>query len=207
MKDSRIANNLTEGVGIITTSPEFSHEVYGEKFYTFHVEMARLSNNVDVLPVMVSDRLIDVSDCVEGEFVRISGQFRSYNHYEEGSSRLVLAIFAREIEILEDYDGMDMNEIFLDGFLCKSPIYRTTPFGREITELLMAVNRPYNKSDYIPVIVWGRNARYAQELSVGSRVQIDGRVQSRIYHKQISETETVEKVAYEVSAVTIKEVE
>ena len=178
----------------------FSHEVFGEGFYMVDVSVKRLSNSEDRIPVMISERLIDVSQDYTGEFLMISGQFRSYNRHEEQRNRLVLSVFAREVEFIEEeLDGAKTNHILLDGYICKLPIYRKTPLGREIADLLLAVNRPYGKSDYIPCICWGRNARFASTFQVGEHVQILGRIQSREYVKKLTETETEKRVAYEVS--------
>ena len=160
----------------------------------------RLSNSEDRIPLMVSERLIDVTQDYTGEFIMASGQFRSYNRHDEQKNRLILSVFVRELAFIdEEPDGAKTNTILLDGYICKLPVYRKTPLGREIADLLLAVNRPYGKSDYIPCICWGRNARYASTFEVGEHVQILGRIQSREYVKKISETETQKRVAYEVS--------
>ena len=164
------------------------------------VSVRRLSNSQDQIPVMVSERLIDVSQDYTGEFIMVSGQFRPYNRHDEVKNRLVLSVFAREIEFVEEeLDGAKTNNILLDGYICKLPVYRKTPLGREIADLLLAVNRPYGKSDYIPCICWGRNARYASSFEVGEHVQITGRIQSREYVKKLTEERTERRVAYEVS--------
>ena len=164
------------------------------------VQVKRLSNSEDRIPLMVSERLIDVSQDYIGEFIMVSGQFRSYNRHDEQKNRLVLSVFVREVEFIEEeLDGAKTNQIFLDGYICKPPVYRKTPLGREIADLLLAVNRPYGKSDYIPCICWGRNARFASTFEVGEHVQVIGRIQSREYIKKLSETETEKRVAYEVS--------
>lgn len=203
-----IANNQVTISGEIVSSFTFSHEIFGEGFYMIDVQVDRLSDRYDIIPVMVSERLVDVSQSLEGYLVRVSGQFRSYNRHEESRNRLVLSVFAREIEFVDDIaESSKTNQIFLDGYICKAPIYRKTPLGREIADLLLAVNRPYGKSDYIPCICWGRNARYAESLQVGDRIEVEGRIQSRTYVKRIDE-ETVEKrVAYEVSVSKIGQIE
>ena len=160
----------------------------------------RLSDSEDRIPVMVSERLIDITQDYVGEYIEIHGQFRSYNRHEEKRNRLVLSVFAREVKFVgEEEETVPVNQIFLDGYICKPPVYRKTPLGREIADLLMAVNRPYGKSDYIPCICWGRNARYAGNLSVGSRIQLWGRIQSREYQKRVGENNVVSRVAYEIS--------
>lgn len=157
---------------------------------------------------MVSERLIDVTQDYVGEYIEIHGQFRSYNRHEEKRNRLVLSVFAREVEFVEEEEEtLPANQIFLDGYICKPPVYRKTPLGREIADLLMAVNRPYGKSDYIPCICWGRNARYASAFEVGGHVLIWGRIQSREYMKRISENETEKRIAYEVSVSKLEYVE
>ena len=205
MTDKLIENNQVSIVGEIVSDFRYSHEVYGEGFYMVDVAVSRLSNFADYIPVMVSERLIDVSQDMEGQYVYITGQFRSFNRHEEKKNRLVLSVFAREMELLSDADDESAsNQIFLDGFICKESVYRKTPLGREIADLLIAVNRSYGKSDYIPCICWGRNARFASGFEVGAHVQIWGRIQSRQYVKKISETEVEQRVAYEVSVSKIE---
>ena len=200
MSDKIIENNQVTIMGEVASEFEFSHEVFGEGFYMVDILVRRLSNSEDRIPLMVSERLIDVTQDCRGEFIMASGQFRSYNRHEEQKNRLILSVFAREIEFLdEEPEGAKTNTILLDGYICKQPIYRKTPLGREIADLLLAVNRPYGKSDYIPCICWGRNARYAAAFEVGEHVQVLGRIQSREYVKKISDTETEKRVAYEVS--------
>jgi primosomal replication protein N len=149
---------------------------------------------------MVSERILDVRADYRGYVLRANGQFRSYNRHEEKHNRLVLSAFARELKFLEEEDSLaPVNQIFLDGYICKPPVYRKTPLGREIADVLLAVNRPYGKSDYIPCICWGRNARFAGNLEIGSRIQLIGRIQSREYQKRVSENELIRRVAYEVS--------
>ena len=193
-------NNIDIG-GTILTDFEFNHEVYGEVFYRFSVSVDRLSGNHDILPITVSERVINKETMTPGKLVNINGQVRSYNSYVEADRRnkLVLTVFARSVELAESLPETIPNDVFLDGYLCKPAVYRTTPFGREITDLLLAVNRSYNKSDYIPCIVWGKNARMAGKLSVGDNVHIWGRMQSRIYQKRIDDATVLEKTAYEVS--------
>ena len=200
MSDKIIENNQVTIMGKVATEFSFSHEVFGEGFYMVEVEVKRLSNSEDRIPLMISERLIDVTQDYTGEYIMVHGQFRSYNRHEEQKNRLVLSVFVREISFMEEEpDGKKTNSIWLDGYICKEPIYRKTPLGREIADLLLAVNRPYGKSDYIPCICWGRNARYASGFEVGEHVQLLGRIQSREYVKRISDTETEKRVAYEVS--------
>ena len=200
MSDKIIENNQVTIMGKVATEFSFSHEVFGEGFYMVEVEVKRLSNSEDRIPLMISERLIDVTQDYTGEYIMVHGQFRSYNRHEEQKNRLVLSVFVRELSFMEEEpDGTKTNSIWLDGYICKEPIYRKTPLGREIADLLLAVNRPYGKSDYIPCICWGRNARYASGFEVGEHVQLLGRIQSREYVKRISDTETEKRVAYEVS--------
>lgn len=201
MLDKVFTNNQVTIAGEVVSEFTFSHEVYGEHFYIVNIAVCRLSNSYDVIPVMVSERLIDVTSDYRGCVLQVSGQFRSYNRHEENRNRLVLSVFAREAVLAsqEDEDEQNPNHIFLDGYVCKHPVYRKTPLGSEIADVLLAVNRPYGKSDYIPCICWGRNARFADKFEVGSHIQIWGRIQSREYQKKIAEDQYEKRVAYEVS--------
>lgn len=209
--DKIIETNKASLVGRIVSELEFSHEMYGEKFYVFDLEVARLSSSTDILPITISERLLFNFNYQIGKYVIIEGQLRSYNRYVESNNRLVLTIFAREIMIPAAEELQDKlrkpNDIYLDGFICKKPIYRTTPFGREITDILLAVNRPYNKSDYIPCIAWGRNARYCENLLVGDHLKIWGRVQSREYQKKLNNGKVETKTAFEVSISKLDHIE
>ena len=200
MSDKIIENNQVTIIGEVASEFTFSHEVFGEGFYMVDVLVKRLSNSDDRIPLMISERLIDVHQNYIGEYIMATGQFRSYNQHEEKKNRLVLSVFVREVSFVEEeLDGAKTNTILLDGYICKRPIYRKTPLGREIADLLLAVNRPYGKSDYIPCICWGRNARFASGFEVGEHVQVLGRIQSREYVKKLTETETEKRIAYEVS--------
>lgn len=185
--------------GVVVSEPEFSHEVFEEKFYSFNLETKRLSDYNDILPVIISERLIDIKSIKNGLLVKIKGQFRSYNKLVDNKSKLVLSIFAKEIEVVEDESVITLNEANFIGYICKNPIYRKTPLGREIADVLVAVNRSYKKSDYIPCILWGRNAKFCETLNVGSRVKLTGRIQSRKYEKKLEDGTVLSKVAYEVS--------
>ena len=211
MLDKVIENNRVCIIGEIVSEFTFSHEVFGEGFYIANVSVNRLSDMVDVIPLMISERLIDVTKDYRGMKIEVAGQFRSYNRHEGPKNKLVLSIFVRELRFIEEDEMPEeqskSNQIFLDGFVCKPPIYRKTPLGREIADVLVAVNRPYGKSDYIPCIAWGRNARFAGGLEVGSHLQVSGRVQSREYTKKIGEDEVERRVAYEVSVSKIDLVE
>ena len=204
MTENVIDSNKVKIIGKVLGEKEFSHEMYGEKFYTIKLEVSRLSNQSDILPATVSERLLVDYDLLEGNYIVLEGQLRSYNRYIDGRNRLILTIFTRNLYVPETEEELKEllrtpNEIYLDGFVCKDPIYRTTPFGREITDLLLAVNRPYNKSDYIPSIAWGRNARFCETLEVGDHIKLWGRIQSRDYQKKCEDGEVLNRVAFEVS--------
>ena len=188
MSEKVMENNKVSVIGTVVSEFTFSHEVFGEGFYLVDLSVSRLSEQADIIPLMISERLIDVTKNYEGCTVEAIGQFRSYNRHEGAKNRLVLSVFVREVNFLPEFtDYTKTNQIFLDGYICKEPIYRKTPLGREIADILLAVNRPYGKSDYIPCIAWGRNARYASGFAVGTRVCIWGRVQSREYTKKLSD--------------------
>ena len=197
MNNQTEKNNKVFISGEIVSEAEFSHEVYGEGFYEMSVMVKRLSGQGDILPVTISERLIADKDLKIGVTINAIGQFRSYNKLVDGKSRLMLTVFVREL--LDDIYFKNPNTIVLSGYICKQPVYRTTPFNREIADLLVAVNRSYNKSDYIPCIAWGRNARFAKNLSVGEKIVISGRIQSREYQKRFSDDDIVVMTAYEVS--------
>ena len=198
-----IENNKTTLIGTVSSKPVFSHEVYDENFYLFTLEVHRLSDTRDYIQITISEKLLCAISLDIGLNVKIFGQFRSYNNFSNIGNKLVLTVFVKDIEIIdfdtEFQETENPNQIFLKGFICKEPIYRTTPFGREIADLLIAVNRSYNKSDYIPCIAWGRNAKYASSLTVGDGVSICGRIQSRNYQKKITDDEFENKTAYEIS--------
>ncbi len=208
MTDKVIENNQVTIMGEIVSDFEFSHEIFGEGFYMVDISVDRLSDSTDIIPVMVSERLLDVNEDYKGMKISITGQFRSYNRHEEKKNKLVLSVFARELDFVEDIEeSTKTNQIYLDGYICKAPIYRKTPLGREIADLLLAVNRPYGKSDYIPCICWGRNARFASTFEVGSRCAVWGRIQSREYMKKISEDQLEKRTAYEVSVSKLETVD
>lgn len=201
-------NNYLTLVGKITSEKVFSHEIYGESFYIFNLEVPRLSGTADCIPITISERLISNFDLSIGKEVEIEGQFRSYNTYENQRSRLVLTVFAKDIKEYVEPEETERekisNEVVLVGYICKKPIYRKTPFGREISDVLLAVNRAYNKSDYIPCIAWGRNARFCENMEVGTEVKIVGRVQSRMYEKKHEDGTIEPRVAYEVSVGSLE---
>lgn len=200
-----LQNNEARLWGKIVSTPVYSHSVIDEKFYEFNLEVPRLSDSSDVIPITISEKLLLNQDFSLNNLVALSGQFRSYNKLVDGKSKLMLTVFVREL--LEVDTSVNPNIIILKGYLCKQPIFRTTPFKREITDILLAVNRAYNKSDYIPAIAWGRNARFVKDMPVGTKLEIEGRIQSRLYQKKISETENVEKVAYEISISKLNVIE
>ena len=232
MNTNYLENNYLTLVGKVTGEKRFSHEIYGERFYVFNLEIPRLSGNSDIIPITVSERLsgnadiipITVSErivtdemLIQGKKLLVKGQFRSYNSYENNKNRLILTVFAKdiiEVEEKEEDEENEMvkkdtitNEVVLVGYICKKPIYRQTPFGREISDILLAVNRAYNKSDYIPCIAWGRNARFCQDIEVGAQVKIVGRVQSRQYEKKHEDGTVETRVAYEVSVGSLEVIE
>ena len=225
MDTNYLENNYLTLVGKVASDKKFSHEIYGERFYSFDLCIPRLSGSADIIPVTASERLFTDEMLQDGTKLLIKGQFRSYNSYENERNKLILTVFAKDIEeVKEDEEEVETenveetenvdseearkeafkkdyitNEVVLIGYICKKPVYRQTPFGREIADLLLAVNRAYNKSDYIPSIAWGRNARFCQNLEVGTEVKIVGRVQSRNYEKKLEDGTVLKKVAYEVS--------
>jgi len=206
-----LENNHLVLVGKVTSDKRFSHEIYGEKFYIFDLAVPRLSGNADIIPITVSERLLSMNDLQIDSKVTVEGQFRSYNSYENERNRLVLTVFAKDIKFVDNQEEeievskeVVSNEVILNGYICKKPIYRQTPFGREISDLLLAVNRAYNKSDYIPCIAWGRNARFCENIPVGTEVKIVGRVQSRTYEKKYEDGTVETKVAYEVSVSSLE---
>lgn len=201
-------NNKVKIAGVVASDFKFSHEIYGEGFYTMMVDVQRLSESVDTIPVTVSERVVNINEDFTGQYVTVTGQFRSYNRAEKDNQRrrLILSVFAQEVEFNEEatVDTYDTNNVELDGFICKEVHYRKTPLGREIADMLLAVNRPYGKSDYIPCICWGRNAKYAEALATGTHMKVWGRIQSRSYIKKINENDSEERTAYEVSLNKIK---
>lgn len=214
MDTNYLENNYLTLVGKVTGEKKFSHEIYGERFYVFNLEIARLSGNADIIPITVSERIITDEMLTQGKTLLVKGQFRSYNSYDNEKNRLILTVFAKDvIEVEESQEDEEnemvkkdtvTNEVVLVGYICKKPIYRQTPFGREIADILLAVNRAYNKSDYIPTIAWGRNARFCQNLEVGTKVKLVGRVQSRMYEKKHEDGTVENRVAYEVSVGSLE---
>ena len=219
-------NNCVTLIGKVASDKRLSHETFGEKFYLFDLEVMRLSDIADIIPITVSERLLTDFDLSIGNQIIVDGQFRSYNNYENEKNRLVLTVFAKDIQEYdkvkeqeesteqddEENEGTEKkgevtNEIVLIGYICKKPIYRQTPFGREIADILLAVNRAYNKSDYIPCIAWGRNARFCQNIEVGTEIKITGRIQSRTYEKKFEDGTSETRVAYEISIASMEVIE
>lgn len=200
MENTYFENNKAEISGEVMEEPVLSHAIYGEQFYQFPVRVPRLSNNSDIINVTISERFFPEIFPKIGDFLQIEGQFRSYNNFSDIGNRLVLTVFAKSIFKISDLSDIENpNQIFLNGYICKPPIYRTTPFQREISDILLAVNRFYNKSDYIPCIAWGRNAKFAETLPVGTNLKLWGRIQSRNYQKRLNDLEFITKTAYEIS--------
>lgn len=201
--ENRNENNNVVLAGEVAGLPAYSHEVFGEGFYVFDMNVPRTSGITDTVPVMVSERMCNIESIKVGNLYEVIGQFRSYNKHEERKNRLVLSVFVTEMRELDEEEFVGENNIVILGYICKEPVYRKTPLGREIADLLIAVNRAYGKSDYIPCIAWGRNARYASTLEVGEPVKLKGRIQSREYVKKTGEEETETRVAYELSVSQI----
>jgi len=199
-------NNIITLTGVVDDSVQYSHTVLEEKFYTFTLRVPRLSDTDDLLPVTVSEHNLNSDLIKEGNIIRVRGQLRSYNKYTGTKTKLILTVFAREISPPSSEDEDNPNEIFISGFICKEPVYRKTPFGREITDLIVAVNRAFNRSDYIPAIAWGRNAVFAQTLDVGSNVHLWGRLQSRNYNKRLADDTVEVRTAYELSITKIEKI-
>ena len=199
-------NNTITLIGKIISDYVFSHEMYGESFYTFQIETSRLSETTDILPVTISERLIDKNLFKIASLIEITGQIRSYNNIVDGKNHLLLTVFVKDINFNLDLNK-NPNQVVLNGYICKPPVYRKTPFGREIADVLLAVNRSYNKSDYIPCIIWGRNAKFANNLEVGNNIKISGRMQSRNYQKKLENGEVLEKTAYEISVSKLEVLE
>lgn len=199
-------NNTITLIGKIISDYVFSHEMYGESFYTFQIETSRLSEATDILPVTISERLIDKNLFKIDSLIEITGQIRSYNNIVDGKNHLLLTVFVKDINFNLDLNK-NPNQVVLNGYICKPPVYRKTPFGREIADVLLAVNRSYNKSDYIPCIIWGRNAKFANNLEVGNNIKISGRMQSRNYQKKLENDEILEKTAYEISVSKLEVLE
>lgn len=208
MDETGFENNIVKMGGVVASGLEPSHELYGEQFYKFHIEIDRLSGQKDRIPVIVSERLIDVDNFSEGTVIKLEGQYRSYNQIVgDNKSKLILTVFVKDIEVgCEDEKVKTINELTMIGTICKPPIYRKTPLGRDIADILLAVNRAYNKSDYIPCILWGRNAKFCEKLSIGADAKVTGRIQARSYDKKFPDGTSESRVAYEVSVSKFEKV-
>lgn len=200
--DTRLMNNHVELIGKVVSDAEYNHEVFKEKMYRVYLSIERNSGVTDVIPVIIPEFLRTPDEIKIGSTLRIEGQYRSFNMHEDNKTHLILSVYAVDIEELDD-NHKHMNRITLDGYICKAPTYRKTPYGRQISDFLVASNRQYGKSDYIPCIAWGRNANRVFGYEVGTHVSLTGRIQSREYKKKISETEFETKVAYEVSTASV----
>lgn len=202
-------NNKISLVGELISAPKFSHETHNEKFYTVKVDVKRLSGDIDTLEIIISEKLYDIEKIELGIRYYIEGEIRSYNYYVSETERrkLVINIFAKNLSIAEETDDECLNNFELVGHICKKPIYRKTPFDREISDILLAVNRLYGKSDYLPCIAWGRNAKFASTLEIGDKIKITGRMQSRQYTKKLNDNEEEKKIAYEMSIITLEKKE
>lgn len=208
MMEHKIENNEVILIGKVISDVKFSHKVYGEGFYSFDLQIPRLSSSFDVLPITISERLLPSYGNIQGKTLEVEGQLRSYNQYSEGKNKLILTVFCLDMkEVPAGELAKSKNHIYLNGYICKKPIYRTTPFGREITDIHLAVNRAYHKSDYIPCITWGRTARFSESLSVGDHIQVWGRIQSRVYQKKLETGESITRTAYEISINKLDTVE
>lgn len=186
--------------GTVLAGPEFSHKTYGESFYIITLGVTRKSGYEDCVPLMMSEKLMCGCDITAGEMITVEGQIRTYNRQYDGRNHLMIVIFAKSWEYVNADSEME-NNVLLEGFVCKETVRRTSPLGRELCDIMLAVNRMYNKSDYIPCIAWGRNAIFAGELNVGDKIYIEGRLQSRKYRKYDENGMPMEKTAYEVSVV------
>lgn len=198
----KMDNNTIYLQGTIVGDIEYSHEIYGELFFTVYIKCRRMSGTYDILPVTMPENILS-SIKMNGCEYKVMGQIRSYNRYHNGANRLMIRIFTRHVQVGSEHDS-GLNSVQLDGFVCKEPNYRTTPFMREICDMLIAVNRQYKKSDYIPVIAWGQSARFARNIKVGQRVYITGRLQSRPYKKRLETGNCIDRTAYEVSAIKLE---
>ena len=204
MEEKGLETNSAILIGVVLSTPVISHKSYGETFYNFSMGIDRKSNYRDVIQIIVSERLVWNQEFNPGDYVEVLGQIRTYNEEQDGRNKLNVVVFAREFKLYDDIKVEHENKITLEGFICKKPIGRISPLGREICDIMLAVNRMYNKSDYIPCIAWGRNAGYASNLSVGTKISITGRIQSREYRKRDFDGNITVKIAYEVSILKLE---
>lgn len=188
--------NTVEIIGLLQNGLYLSHEKMDEKFYAGTIKVKRLSGAEDLLPVTVPGRLYEQAKAIEDVPIQITGQLRTHNKIIDGKGRLFVTVFAQSVAEAKE---STLNEVQLTGTICKLPTYRVTPFGREICDMMLAVNRGFGKSDYIPCITWGGNAQRAATLRIGDRITISGRVQSREYQKKLNADNSITRIAYEVS--------
>ena len=204
--EAGLETNTVHLCGVIVETPVFSHQTYGESFYTFIIGVERNSGYEDKLNVMISERLLNVYKLSVGDTALVSGQIRTYNEQVDGKNKLNIVVFARDMERV-GFDEGHFNQVYLEGFICKTPIGRVSPLGRRICDIMLAVNRMYNKSDYIPCIAWGRNAIFAEGLEVGNKISLTGRMQSREYRKRLDDGNVEQRVAFEVSILQLENCE
>ena len=202
--DNNLETNKVHLSGRVLTSPEFNHKTYGEAYYMLVLGIFRRSGYEDRIRLIISERLLAGRSPRKGEYLDITGQIRTYNRDVNGRNKLEVTVFVREMEYCRECEPDYDNLVYMEGFICKQPVRRRSPLGREICDLMIAVNRMYNKSDYIPSIAWGRNALYSESLQIGDKVIISGRIQSRDYRKYTEEGHLVNKTAYEVSITNIE---
>ena len=203
--DNTNDNNHVTVAGIILEPFSFSHELHGEKFYSTRLSIERLSNQTDIIPVMFPERLIDVTQNYIGRYAEVSGQLRSHNLHNASKSKLLLFVFAREAAFFDERcDIIYKNQVHLSGYVSKPALYRKTPLKKEISNVLLAVNRPHLKADYIPCILWGSNALLAKSLQTGEHIVVRGRIQSREYTKT-TEDGNETKTTYELSVATLEQ--
>ena len=202
MENPREANRVVL-CGTVAGKPEYSHMSRDVEFYTFPLEVARLSGNIDRLNIIARRQLLENIEIEENSFLTVCGELRSFNNKSDVGNKLIITVYAREI----CFDGItDVNNVYLTGTLCKKPTLRTTPMGRDICDLMLAVNRHYGRSDYLPCIAWGTKARDASQWDVGTVISLEGRIQSRRYIKTI-DGQAFEKIAFEVSVTELSIVE
>lgn len=185
-------------VGSLASAPQYSHSNHGRRFFSFELEVVRLSNAVDRLPILVPETLLSQTELTGGSALSITGQIRSFNNRQEIGRRLIISVLAEAIEIVSTPHD---NRVTLAGVICKEPVYRRTPLGREICDIMLAVNRPYHRADYLPCILWGSCAQRTARYPVGTPLSLTGRLQSRSYIKLIDGVPE-ERTAYEISAIT-----
>ena len=192
--------NHIELVGCLASAPQYSHSNHGRHFYSFLLEVSRLSGTVDCLPILAPETLLQTTELCEGDSIALTGQIRSFNNRLGIGRKLVISVLADTLSVCSlPHD----NRVTLQGVICKEPVYRRTPLGREICDIMLAVNRPYHRADYLPCILWGRCAQEASDYPVGTALELIGRLQSREYIKMIDDAPQ-QRTAYEISAVSVQ---